>query len=282
MILSSLFLLRYLEKSDCKNILEIYPHLLFLIPLLASFIYNVIVCVLLTISLKSNSNSLFNIYSSPVLGAGSDKHSDHYESISTISDLSSNYSSSGSINYKKIKSGGGIKSKRKTPRIIWTSIFFVLAFAFCWLPTLVAVIMMFIENTQQSRNSKVLFMCTVIFVPLQGFLNACIYGLNDGLRKKLKNSYKNFINRQRISSHDYDSPPLTTLPSPSCHCWPFSLFSQKSSPISSSDPYAPLIPDYNDDSDVDSPLHQSQQHNIDNPYYQPTSSSKSIQYYMIN
>ncbi|KAF2074532.1 hypothetical protein CYY_004159 [Polysphondylium violaceum] len=225
-IMAGLFLLRYFKHSDCSSRSSVYPHLLFFIPLLASWIFNIVVCFLLTKSFKeeenrllsssfpiptlfnssinnnilnnsinSSSNSNFIINNTYSNNGGHNNNCNSSSNNSNINNSISNVFNQDSVNYSLSESFSG---RGKTPKIIWTSIYFLMAFGFCWVFTLISVVLKYFDT-----ESKYILMLSYLFTPMQGFMNALIYGVNDRLRKKLKESTKRFYQNIKTQSKWY-------------------------------------------------------------------------------
>ncbi|EGC30236.1 hypothetical protein DICPUDRAFT_58375 [Dictyostelium purpureum] len=200
-LLIGLFFLR--NYKDCHSN-SIFPHLLFFIPMLFTWVFNVAVCILLVQTFKEsasnqivynysyyNSNNInnrprrFNIDNIPIINPIINNNIIN----PTNNDIDSNnlINHQNSINNSDNQNNSNPDIK-KTPKIVWTSIFFLFSFGFTWSWILMAVILDCL-----GLDSKYVLMGSYLFVPLQGSMNAIIYGMNDRLRKNLKESVNNVI-----------------------------------------------------------------------------------------
>eukprot|EP01111_Echinosteliopsis_oligospora_P012179 TRINITY_DN4148_c0_g1_i1.p1 TRINITY_DN4148_c0_g1~~TRINITY_DN4148_c0_g1_i1.p1 ORF type:complete len:229 (-),score=33.16 TRINITY_DN4148_c0_g1_i1:139-825(-) len=76
------------------------------------------------------------------------------------------------------------RSSSTTPSILYTHRIFLLAFAVCWIWGIILAILYFVK-----KPVPWIFDLNYIFTPLPGLFNACIYGFNDALRKKLSETF---------------------------------------------------------------------------------------------
>ncbi|EFA78646.1 G-protein-coupled receptor family protein [Heterostelium album PN500] len=173
LLIFSLFLTRSLRHADCSRFDSLYPHLLFFIPLLVALLYNVVVCVIVTRKLKKD----YSHYKA---------HSLKDTSIAGIAKTSSASSIVSSSFNEFVKIVG-------TPKIVRTSLLFLISFAFCWLWSLVVVVLIIVNplGWHDSPTMTFFLRMSYIFTPLQGFLNSLIYGLHEDLWIKMKESMRN-------------------------------------------------------------------------------------------
>ncbi|EGG16026.1 G-protein-coupled receptor family protein [Cavenderia fasciculata] len=252
-LISVLFILRIVKHADCLTYSELYPHLLFFIPLVGCFIYNIVVSVLVTRSLKRQGVSKRIMFddsdSDDDDSVSSDDEGSSFSSSSVLlswipflnkkssstQDIPSNISnhnrnnnnnrpnnnnnnnrthsipsksSSSSTSTKNIiqpipKNNKVIKKNNNnhkiivsnsiediryldesTPKLVRTSIYYLMSFAICWIWPMIVVFFLTLET--KNPLQFIFLTLSYIWVPLQGFLNALIYGLHDILWSRLK------------------------------------------------------------------------------------------------
>eukprot|EP01133_Synstelium_polycarpum_P014171 gene14171-16703_t len=144
MLIGGLFMLRAFRHADCRTFSEIYPHLLFFIPLILSWMYSLV---------ESSFDDLISIV-----------------------------------------------KRSHTPKIVRTSILFLVSFAACWVWSLLVVILLLVNPT--SVMMRGFLSLSYIFTPLQGFINALVYGLHEDLWIKMKEMLKNRWSHFMISTNE--------------------------------------------------------------------------------